>query len=289
MPRGVKSGANASGPNRSARRHWSDRSPQGVQPPVRISRILPCVAGWTFFGLLALSVGAVLLPAQRLLRLPNAELRAQRWINAGYRIWERVVIGTRMIGVRWEGLEALESHQPRIYVANHPSLIDAPLILARMRYGDVIVSEERARNWVLRGAVREAGYISNDRGRAAVDAGVARLRAGRSLLLFPEGTRSPRGSLGRFQRGAAHIALKSGCEIVPIVVLVEPPILGPGQKWYDVARARGVYTLTVEDAISPKQFADDGRSSGVNARLLTDGLRELFSERLRGGRSGAGK
>lgn len=253
---------------------------EGRESPVRVSRILPCVAGWSFFGILALGAAGILLPAQRLLRLPNPELQAQRWINAGCRLWERFVVATRMIGVRWQGLEKLERHQPCIYVANHPSLVDAPLILARLRHGDVIVAEGRAQNWILRGVVRAADYISNQRGRGAVDAGVSRLRAGRSLLLFPEGTRSPRGSIGAFQRGAAHIALQSGCEIVPIVIRVEPAILGHGQKWYDVARARGVFTLTVEDAISPKQFADDDRSSGVNARLLTAGLREFFSEQL---------
>src|SRR6185436_20227364 len=89
-------------------------------------------------------------------------------------------------------------------------------------------------NPFLRGVVRRAGYLSNDHGDAIVAECVARLRDGRSVIVFPEGTRSPSTGLGAFQRGAAHIALTRGCPLLPVVITCRPPTLGKGARWHDV-------------------------------------------------------
>ena len=74
-----------------------------------------------------------------------------------------------------------------------------------------------------------AGYIPNDGGRALVEACDERLQAGRSVILFPEGSRFPERRLRRFQRGAAHLALESDCPITPALIRCEPPALGKGK------------------------------------------------------------
>ncbi len=254
----------------------------------RAWRIVGTGLGWLWFGACGL---AITLGLPLLRRLPSRapELRAQRLNHRIYRSWERFIVRLGVIDVHWSGLERIADTPPRIYVANHPTLIDAPLILARMRQGDLVVAREQARHWALRGAVAAAGYVSNAAGPGVVDACVARLRAGHSLVLFPEGTRSPPGALGPFQRGAAHIALRSGCELVPIVVRVEPPMLRKGQKWYDVPSRTGHFSFRVLDPIAPKQFSDDARSQGQNARSLTHELRRVLGEGLFGADEGGSR
>ena len=125
------------------------------------------------------------------------------------------------------------------------------------------------RHPLLRRVVKAAGYIPNDHPEALITAGTESLRQGRSLLLFPEGTRSPAGRLGPFHRGAARIALRSGTDLVPVVITCAPPTLMKGQRWYDVPECAAHITLTVKDRV---RFAIIRRSAdgGRGARDLTD-------------------
>ena len=133
------------------------------------------------------------------------------------------------------GAERLREPGGHLIVANHPTLIDVVLIGSLMPQLDCLVKTDASRNPFMRGVVRVAGYVPNDLGEAVVEACAARLREGRSLLLFPEGTRSMKGGeLGSFHRGAAHVALSSGRRILPLVIHCAPRALTRGQHWYDV-------------------------------------------------------
>jgi 1-acyl-sn-glycerol-3-phosphate acyltransferase len=128
--------------------------------------------------------------------------------------------------------------------------------------------------------VTAAGYLANDHGDALVDGCAERIARGRSVVLFPEGTRSPRGGLRRFQRGAAHIALKSGCPIVPVVITCRPPTLLKGQPWHDVPDRRACFVLRVGKPIDPAQYLDAETTVPVAARRLTADLQTLYERQL---------
>jgi 1-acyl-sn-glycerol-3-phosphate acyltransferase len=145
-----------------------------------------------------------------------------------------------LIEVEWIGAERLATPGPKIVVANHPSLIDVVLVISKLPQADCIVASKRAENRWLRGSVAAADYITNDSGVAVVYEAARRLREGRTLVVFPEGTRTPEaGGLGHFQRGAAHIALASGLDMLPVEISVEPRMLMKGQAWYHVPQERG--------------------------------------------------
>ena len=100
-----------------------------------------------------------------------------------------------------------------------------------MPQADCVVKAQAWRNPALRGIVSVAGYIPNLDGEEAIRACAERLAAGRWLVVFPEGSRSPVRGLGRFHRGAAHMALEAGVPILPVTVSCEPPALKRGQPW----------------------------------------------------------
>src|SRR5262249_53550747 len=107
-----------------------------------------------------------------------------------------------------------------------------------------------------------------------------RIAEGRSVVLFPEGTRSPGGGLRRFQRGAAHIALKSGCPIAPIVITCPPPTLLKAQRWHDVPDRRAAYVLRVRAPIPATRSLNGEAPIPVAARRLTAGLQALYERWL---------
>ena len=252
--------------------------------PGRIStawRALRTGFAFAALGLISFWLGAVWLPFRGFRDRSTLEpqLRAQRAIHRAYRLHAGLMKALGLIEVRWIGAERLEAPGRKLIVANHPSLIDTLLIVSRLPQADCIVGREYAENFWLRAAVREAAYISNDLGAAEIVAvSVSYLAEDRALLVFPEGTRSPEGGLGRFQRGAAHIALETGLDMLPIRISVEPPSLMKGQKWYDVPARRPRWTFRVGEPLVAKEHLDGTESAVMAARKLTTALRARFEE-----------
>lgn len=246
----------------------------------RTLRILGTGASFLLFGLSSAVLGMLLYPL--LLLLPGGrvqrELRMQRLIHHGFRAFVGFMKAVGVIRVSTEGAEALHAPGAVLVVANHPTLIDFVLLGSLMPQLDCVAKQAIWSNPFMRGVVRGAGYVPNDDGDSTVAACAERLRAGRNILLFPEGTRSPGdGSLGPFHRGAAHVAIAAGHPLLPVTIRCVPRGLMRGQKWYDVPERRMHFTLSVAEPIAVPE-ADAPRGSG--ARRLTAGLREHFEKRL---------
>jgi 1-acyl-sn-glycerol-3-phosphate acyltransferase len=132
----------------------------------------------------------------------------------------------RVAGIRLvvEGLERIPGDGPVIYMGNHQGNFDInALTLAVPRLFSWIAKEELFRIPVFGAAMKRAGYIPLDRsgGRKALKsmkAAAARIAAGASVVIFPEGTRTKDGSLLPFKRGAFLLAVKSGVPIVPFTI-----------------------------------------------------------------------
>jgi 1-acyl-sn-glycerol-3-phosphate acyltransferase len=236
------------------------------------------------FGLLALSLVVTWIPWIRVsCRDPEQrQLRVQRVVNRTYGRFLRLMIRLGLMRFRCHGVEKLQA--PGILVvANHPTLIDVVAIASQMPAADCVTKQGNAANFFMRGVVRATGYVSNTGGKAIVGTCAERLRRGRSLLMFPEGTRSPARALGHFHRGAARIALESGRDLLPVLATCDPPTLMRGQKWYDVPDRPFEYTLRVGDPIAVQPYREAlarGESRSRVARRLTAELREHFAKGL---------
>ncbi|MBW2493460.1 MAG: 1-acyl-sn-glycerol-3-phosphate acyltransferase [Deltaproteobacteria bacterium] len=232
-------------------------------------------AGILSLLLAACAAGLQLLPGDR----ERGEMRTQRGIHWLTRFY---LGGLSLLGafrVRCSGGEKLR--RPGILVvANHPTLLDAWALMSQMPQADCIVKERYYENFFLGGAARAAGFIPNREGADLIDECVERLRRGRSLIVFPEGTRSPTERLGPFARGAAHIALRSGCDPIPVTLRCNPATLYHGQAWWDVPYSTPILSLTVGDPIPIKDVVDTEMSRGRAARELTTYFREYFERQL---------
>jgi 1-acyl-sn-glycerol-3-phosphate acyltransferase len=138
--------------------------------------------------------------------------------------WAKVTLWVSGIRVRVSGLENVDPQFPRIYMTNHQSYFDIFALLAHLPVNFKFILKQELMKIPLFGqAVRRAGYIGLERGdpREAVKSmnrAAERIRDGASVVMFPEGTRSTDGRLLPFKRGGFNLALKSGCEVVPVSV-----------------------------------------------------------------------
>jgi len=235
---------------------------------------------FSLFGVVAVVVAGTWFPLLSLFdRGRSSELRAQRairWLFSIF-VWLGSLIGSWR--VTYTGLERL-GDGPVLIVANHPTLMDVVFLISLLPQADCVVKRAAWKNPALSGMVRAAGYIPNTGGTTLVDECAARLQQGRNVVLFPEGSRSPRHGLGRIQRGAAHIALQSGCGIVPIVIDCQPPALKKGDAWYALPDQRLEYRIAVGSKVYAKDLIDAETSMVLSARRLSRWFREYFETEL---------
>ena len=165
--------------------------------------------------------------------------------------WARVILWVCSVRVTVRGLENLNPGEPRIYLTNHQSFFDIFTLLASLPvHFKFLLKEELMRIPVLGFTMRRAQYISIDRSnpRKAVKSmnlAAERIRAGASVVVFPEGTRSEDGRLQPFKRGGFLLALKSGCKVVPVTIEGSNRVAPKG-----TLRIRpGRITMTIGEAI----------------------------------------
>lgn len=163
-----------------------------------------------------------------------------------------------------------------LILANHPTLIDVVLLVSLLPNADCVVKSSLARNLFTRGPVRAAGYVSNDDSVGLIDDCIAAVRRGGNLVIFPEGTRSPRGGRLRLQRGAANIAIRGQLNITPVRLSCSPMTLGKGDAWYNVPLRRFHIVAEVGPDIEIDRYLDDARGAALAARRLTDDLTYFF-------------
>ena len=138
--------------------------------------------------------------------------------------WARTILYVCGIKVAVTGLEHLDKQVPRIYLCNHQSAFDIFALLSFLPvHFKFVLKEELMRIPLFGITMKKARYvgIARDDARSALksmqQAG-DRLKEGASVVVFPEGTRSADGRIQNFMPGAFHLAIRSGCDIVPVTI-----------------------------------------------------------------------
>ena len=144
------------------------------------------------------------------------------WIS---RLWARFFLLLFGVRVTIKGLEHIRKGEHYVYVANHSSNTDIPLLLANIPDNiRLILKSSLGRIPIWGWALTVSPFLMIDRSSAAKSQQTLKkatdtIRAGASVLLFPEGTRTPTGELQAFKRGAFHLAYDSGAPILPVAVI----------------------------------------------------------------------
>ena len=140
------------------------------------------------------------------------------------RTWSRLILATTGVHVDVSGLERLESDRAYVFVANHQSIYDIPIVFWSLPYQIRIIAKESLGRFPFLGwHLRRTGHILVDRrhpNRAAIFGRASKLmKDGLSLIVFPEGTRSRDGRVAPFKGGSFYLALEAELPVVPISIV----------------------------------------------------------------------
>jgi 1-acyl-sn-glycerol-3-phosphate acyltransferase len=232
-------------------------------------------------GFLVVSLATVVLGTTAIvLALINPKMHA---ITVVMRIWGRLTLFFGAVRVDVRGAEKLDPDGSYLLVSNHQSAIDPPLHIARLPVSvRFLAKKELFRIPVFAQAMRAIGIVETDRtaGVAAhreINRQVARvIELERSLIIYPEGTRTKDGEVRPFKKGAFRIAIDNDLPIVPLT------LHGAFAAWPPDSRVclGGKVTVVIHDPI-PTDGLDAGRIDELRDRarsIIVDTLERLRAE-----------
>lgn len=250
----------------------------------RLWRSLVAVLCFVAFAVGGTLMSALLMPL--LMSLPDPAVkcrtRARCVIGFCFRLLIRALVGSGSMRLVTRESGRLALARGTLVVANHPTYCDVVVLISLMPQANCVVKAALWRNPFCWGIVRAAGYISNASPEGVIEACAEALRQGETLLLFPEGTRTTPGQVPRFQRGAAHVALRSGATILPVLIGCDPPTLTKHSPWWLAPEHPFTFCVDVgEQLATVKEEAAMAATPAIRARHLTNALQDHFSRELR--------
>jgi 1-acyl-sn-glycerol-3-phosphate acyltransferase len=178
--------------------------------------------------------------------------RSGQFAHRCARAWSWLILKTTGVQVAVQGLDRLTPGRTYIFVANHQSHYDTPVIFSSLPFQlRIIAKESLARFPVLGWHLKRGGHLFVDR-RHPDRSGIlkrwgALVSEGLSLIIYAEGTRSADGHVARFKAGSFLLAIRAGLPIVPLAVIGTRRILPKGRLQTEPAQV----TLVVHDPIQP--------------------------------------
>ncbi|WP_175414829.1 lysophospholipid acyltransferase family protein [Nibricoccus aquaticus] len=188
---------------------------------------------WLWFGaggVLLNVVCTILLFVPNRHRLgPGTRLAIKRM----FIFWRQWCHATHIFRVTWRGFDNQKLSAGTIYVANHPSLVDAQVLISALPDAICIFKPALLRNPAIGPAALIAGYASGGDGLDAIRDASDKVAEGRSLVIFPEGTRTAPGQrLNPLKPGFALIARRARAPIRLITIEVSRNLTTKGRAWW---------------------------------------------------------
>ena len=229
------------------------------------------IVSWALFSAIGLLLNLVCAMLLLLPVRPHAAVR--NLIRRLFRAWCAWLHATRLIYVRFHGFTPAKLRGPAVYIANHPGLLDATFILSRLPNTICIFKPAIMRNPALGPAARMAGYVSGSSGVDMIREVAGQLRAGQSLLIFPEGTRTASGQiLNPLLPGFALMARRAQVPVRLISVRAPADLVPKGWSWWRAPAFPAEVDITLH--------GECDLPTNANANALTGHAAHQFSQIL---------
>ena len=190
------------------------------------------------------------------------------------RIWARLILFLCGVNLKVKGSEHLDPEKAYIFMPNHQSMIDIPVIFTALFHQFRWVAKaELFRIPIFGKAMQRCGYISIDRSNrkaafASLKEAIRKIEEGTSVLIFPEGTRSDDGTILPFKKGGFVMAVESRAMIVPMVIIGTRSVMSKGK----LLVTPGTVLVTLHPPIDAGDFSRKTKAQlmeKVNAIITT--------------------
>jgi 1-acyl-sn-glycerol-3-phosphate acyltransferase len=233
-------------------------------------------SAYFLFGVGGIILSFVIFPTLRTFVHPGWRFR--RAMRVSIRITFNIFVNymrlARVVHLKVVNAERLKQARGMVVVANHPTLLDVSMLFCCVRQANCIVRGDMFSNPFTRGIVSRL-FIPQylDFEHTMEEAGKS-LAEGDNLIIFPEGTRSVRGKVNPLKRGAAHLALRTGHDILPLRFTVPDSTgLAKHDSYFWVPKGGAFrYTIEVLEPILIAPYLDQEPS--LAARSLTKHIQE---------------
>lgn len=193
------------------------------------------------------------------------------------RLWGKIALLVNRVKVRVEGIEHLKGEGPYIFMSNHQGTYDIFALLGHLPFQFRWLAKKELFSvpffgWVM----AAAGYVSVDREGTrkpveAMNEAAQKIREGMSVVIFPEGSRSPDGSIQPFKKGGFTLAIKSKVPIIPISIIGSREIMPKGK----LTVTSGEIRIRIDHPIETQNYSLKDRKS------LMEKVRQTISKNFK--------
>ena len=195
------------------------------------------------------------------------------------RWWSSAVLWAVGVRIRVHGMENASSGEPHIFASNHVSWFDVPSLASTLPRNRFVAKSELFKVPIFGRAMRAAGMIEIQRDNrkaafGAYDVAAERIRGGKSVVVFPEGTRGEAYPLRPFKKGPFVLAIAAGVPIVPIIVHGTIEIMPRGSLWAHP----GTIDIHLLEPVSTTGVDYDHREALMQTvrTRMADAMRDLY-------------
>jgi 1-acyl-sn-glycerol-3-phosphate acyltransferase len=224
-----------------------------IRSAVRLVLAVPLYALLLALGVVSLGWNVVALVLRPVLSQERGRAVGRWTIAFAYRVFWTVATACGLMRIDARCLDALRDERGLILAANHPTMLDALLMVARLPRSACIMKAGLTKNVFIGAGARLAHYISNDSAHSMVRLAVEDLRRGGQLVIFPEATRTVESPLNPFRPGVTLIAKLAQAPIQTVFIETDSPYLGKGWPLWRVPPLPLVFTLRLGERFAPAQ------------------------------------
>jgi 1-acyl-sn-glycerol-3-phosphate acyltransferase len=208
--------------------------------------------------------------ADKLQERRGLQYRAERYLSLLER-WN-------VLKLEFEGFEGCEQWRGSVLAPNHPSIMDAIALIARVPGLDCVMNSRLLRDPVMGGATKLCDYICNDAPVRMLKTCRKRLKEGSNILIFPEATRTLTPPLGPFHQGYALAAVRAGAPIRTIFIECDSLYFGRDFSFFRPAPCPMSFRVTAARVFET--------ATNDDARAVSAEIAAYFRDNLTGGPAG---
>jgi 1-acyl-sn-glycerol-3-phosphate acyltransferase len=236
---------------------------------------------FVIFGISGVLISSVLVPI--LFFTKDSDSRRSFGKKLLKKSFQSFLWGMQFLGVmnlQTKNIDRLKSGGCLV-LANHPTLIDAVILIALIENPNGIIKSRLFNNPSMYGLAKISGLMRNVEGPELIRKAIESISNGDNLIIFPEGTRTKVLGEVAFKQGAAYIAIKGGFNITPILIVTSERVLGKDHRWYEVPVNKPLFTVSVLEEIDVVSNVGVREDLILASEELTEYLEEYYLHELR--------